>query len=46
MVGGTVKAETGFAPNIDAEFVGTGNDYIHFDPDSKRMRLNAHSVIR
>lgn len=46
MVGGTVKSEADFAPNIDAELVGTGNDYIRFDPDSKHMRLNAHSVIK
>ncbi len=46
MVGGTVKSESGFSPAIDAEFVGTGADYIHNDPDGKRMRLNAHGVLK
>lgn len=46
MTGGTVKSESGFSPAIDAEFVGTGADYIHNDPDGKRMRLNAHGVLK
>lgn len=46
MVGGTVKSEPGFSPQFNGELVGTGNDYIHADPDGKRLRLNAHGVIR
>ena len=46
MTGGTVKSESGFSPAIDAEFFGTGADYIHNDPDGKRMRLNAHGVLK
>ncbi|KAI9871043.1 MAG: hypothetical protein M1830_003504, partial [Pleopsidium flavum] len=46
MTGGTVKSESGFSPEIDAEFVGTGNDYIHNDPSGKHMRLNAHGVLK
>ncbi|KAI9738650.1 MAG: hypothetical protein M1834_008155 [Cirrosporium novae-zelandiae] len=46
MTGGTVKSEPGFSPVIDAEFVGTGNDYIHTDPDGRFMRLDAHGVLK
>ena len=46
MTGGTVKSEPGFSPAINAEFVGTGNDYIHNDPSGKHMRLNAHGVVK
>ena len=46
MVGGTVISESGFTPALNAKFEGTGNDYIHNDPDGKRMRLNAHGVVR
>lgn len=46
MVGGTVISEPGFTPSLNASFVSTGNDYIHRDPDGKRMRLNAHGVIK
>ena len=46
MVGGTLKSEEGFSPAIDAEFIGTGNDYIHTDPDSKHMRLDAHGTLK
>ena len=41
-----VKSERGFYPQIDAEILGTANDYIHEDPDGKHMRLNAHGVVR
>lgn len=41
-----MKSESGFSPAIDAEFVGTGADYIHNDPDGKHMRLNAHGVLK
>ena len=46
MTGGTVKSESGFSPALNAEFVGTGNDYIHNDPSGKHMRLNAHGVVK
>jgi len=46
MTGGSVKSESNFSPSIDAEWVGTGNDYIHNDPDGKAMRLNAHAVVK
>ncbi|KAF9889755.1 hypothetical protein FE257_007061 [Aspergillus nanangensis] len=46
MTGGTVKSDSSFSPAIDAEFVGTGNDYIHADPDQKHLRLNAHGVLK
>lgn len=46
MTGGTITPEPGFSPALDAEFVGTGNDYIHVDPDNGRMRLDAHGVVK
>lgn len=46
MVGGTVVSEPGFTPALNAKFEGTGNDYIRNDPDGKRMRLNAHGVVK
>ncbi|KAL9065082.1 MAG: hypothetical protein Q9161_008466 [Pseudevernia consocians] len=46
MVDGTVKSEPGFAPAIDAAWVGQGADYIHNDPSGKHMRLNAHAVVK
>ncbi|KAL9620791.1 MAG: hypothetical protein Q9160_004691 [Pyrenula sp. 1 TL-2023] len=45
MTGGTVVSESSFLPALNAKFKGTGNDYIHNDPDGKRMRLDAHGVI-
>lgn len=41
-----MKSEPGFSPSLNAEFVGTGNDYIHNDPSGKHMRLNAHGVVK
>ena len=41
-----MTSEEGFSPAFDGEFVGTGNDYIHSDPDGKHLRLNAHGVIK
>lgn len=41
-----VKSESGFTPSIDAELVGSANDYIHNDPDGKHMRLDAHGVVK
>lgn len=46
MTGGTVKSDPGYPLALDAQFVGTGNDYIHADPDNKHLRLNAHGVIK
>lgn len=46
VVNGTVTSEPGFFPSLDGEFVGTGNDYIHHDPNGKFMRLNAHAVVK
>lgn len=46
MVGGTIISEPGFTPALNAKFEGTGNDYIRNDPDGKRMRLDAHGVVR
>lgn len=46
MVGGTVKSEPGFSPAFNGEFVGQGNDFIHMDPDEKRLRLDARGVIK
>lgn len=46
MIGGTVKAEPGCTPSLNATFVGTGNDYIHSDPDQKKLRLDARSVLK
>ena len=46
MTGGILKSDPSFSPGIDAEFVGTGNDYIHADPDGQHLRLNAHGVVK
>ncbi|KAL1852237.1 hypothetical protein Plec18167_006051 [Paecilomyces lecythidis] len=46
MIGGTVAAEPGFSPALNANFVGTGNDYVHGDPDQKKLRLDAHAVLK
>lgn len=46
MTGGTVTSEAGFSPKFEGELVGTGNDYIHADPDLGRMRLDAHAVVK
>ena len=46
MTGGTVVSAPSFSPALDAEFIGTGADYIHNDPSGKHMRLNAHGVIK
>ena len=41
-----VKSEPGFSPSVDAEIVGSANDYIHNDSSGKHMRLNAHGVVK
>ncbi|KAL1998728.1 hypothetical protein VTN02DRAFT_5674 [Thermoascus thermophilus] len=46
MTGGTIKSEPGYSLNLDADFVGTGHDYIHADLDGKHLRLNAHGVVK
>lgn len=46
MIGGTVTAEPDFTPALNATFVGTGNDYVHGDPDQKKLRLDAHAVLK
>lgn len=46
MTGGSLKSESNYSPSIDAEWIGTGNDYIHHDPDGKNMRLDAHAVVK
>ncbi|KAL1973548.1 hypothetical protein VTN31DRAFT_6183 [Thermomyces dupontii] len=46
MIGGNIKPAPDASVPIDAELVGTGNDYIHNDPDGQHMRLNAHAVAK
>lgn len=46
MIGGSVKSEPGFGTAVDAVFEGQGHDWIHTDPDGKRIRLNAHGVVK
>ena len=41
-----VKFEPGFSPSVDAEIVGSANDYIYRDPSGKHMRLNTHGVVK
>lgn len=46
ITGGKLISLPAFPINLDASFIGTGNDYIHNDPDGKLMRLNTHAVVR
>ncbi|EFR01541.1 hypothetical protein MGYG_04543 [Nannizzia gypsea CBS 118893] len=46
MVGGTVKSEPGFSPAFNGQLASNGNDYIRTDPDGKRLRLDAHTVVK
>ncbi|KAL1996717.1 hypothetical protein VTN49DRAFT_7582 [Thermomyces lanuginosus] len=46
IVGGNIKPAPDASVPVDAEFVGTGADYIHNDPDGQHMRLNAHVVAK
>lgn len=46
MVGGTVKSEPGFLPAFNGQLASNGNDYIRTDPDGKRLRLDAHTVVK
>ena len=41
-----ITSEPGFEPALDAEIVGSANDYIHHDPSGKYMRLDAHGVVK
>ena len=41
-----VNSEPGFSPSIDAESIGSANDYIRNDPSGKHMRMNAHGVVK
>ncbi|KAL4899025.1 hypothetical protein BDW74DRAFT_184133 [Aspergillus multicolor] len=43
---GVFKTQESFEPAFEAQVVGTGNDYIHVDPDGKHMRLNANGVLK
>ena len=46
LAGGSIKTEPGFEPALNAQFQGTGADYIHVDPDGKHLRLDAHAVVK
>ncbi|MCJ1241297.1 hypothetical protein MMC14_009301 [Varicellaria rhodocarpa] len=46
MTGGTLISEPSFSPAINAEFVGTGSDFIRADPSGKHIRLKAHGVVK
>ena len=46
MTGGTAISHADFSPAIDAVLDSRGNDYIRMDPDGKRMRLDAHTVLK
>jgi len=46
ITGGKLTSLPTFPILLDASFIGTGNDYIHNDPDGKLMRLNTHAVVR
>ncbi|KAM5507952.1 hypothetical protein McanMca71_001223 [Microsporum canis] len=46
MTGGTVKSEPGFSPAFNGKLASNGNDYIRTDPDGKRLRLDAHTVVK
>ncbi|KAL8850090.1 MAG: hypothetical protein Q9221_004951 [Calogaya cf. arnoldii] len=46
MTGGTAISHADFSPAIDAVLDSRGNDYIRMDPDGRRMRLDAHTVLK
>lgn len=46
ITGGKLISLPTFPTQVDASFIGTGNDYIHNDPDGKLMRLDTHAVVR
>ncbi|KAL4936177.1 hypothetical protein BDV06DRAFT_205518 [Aspergillus oleicola] len=43
---GTFQTAEGFEPAFEAQVIGTGNDFIHADPDGVHMRLNCHGVVK
>lgn len=46
ITGGKIVSDPAYSIQLDSSFVGTGNDYIHNDPDGKHMRLDTHAVVR
>jgi RNA polymerase I-specific transcription initiation factor RRN6 len=46
MVGGTIKSEPGFKPEVDAELFGVGYDYIRSDAVGGHMRLDVRSQLK
>ncbi|KAL2807715.1 hypothetical protein BJX63DRAFT_436767 [Aspergillus granulosus] len=42
---GTIKSVPGFTPEIDAEVV-FGGDWLYFDPDKKRARVNFKGIAK
>lgn len=46
ITGGKIVSDPAYPVQLDSSFVGTGNDYIHNDPDGKHMRLDTHAVVR
>ena len=46
MTGGTLTSEPSFSPPINASWALAGADFIHNDPDGKRMRLDAHGAVK
>ena len=46
MTGGSLTSEPYFSPSVSAEWALAGADFIHNDPDGKRMRLDAHGTVK
>ncbi|KAI4211985.1 MAG: hypothetical protein LQ351_005325 [Letrouitia transgressa] len=42
---GTIKTVDGFEPKLDAQVVN-GGDFLYFDPDKKKARLNVKAVAK
>lgn len=45
LVGASLTSEPGFPILIDAHMRGQGVDYVHNDPDGRRMRLSSDLVV-
>lgn len=45
-INNVLKSEPGFSCPVDAELVGTANDYIHHDPNGEHLRLDTHAVVK
>ncbi|RVX70178.1 hypothetical protein B0A52_05511 [Exophiala mesophila] len=45
LVGASLTSEPGFPIPIDAHMRGQGVDYVHNDPDGRRMRLSSDLVV-